>query len=113
MRKEGLSQRGMAERLNAENITAAQGGQWSLAQIQQVLKRLSAPGIDHRHRQGEAASDLTHFPGDKQSDAESAGDLRHAARIRTAKQLLARFELEHGANIFGSDHFDVWGLGDR
>lgn len=41
-RAQGLSQRKMVEQLNQLNIPATRGGQWSLLQLQNVLKRIDA-----------------------------------------------------------------------
>ncbi len=41
----GMTQRQMVAQLNSLGITAAQGGQWSLAQLQRVLKRINAATV--------------------------------------------------------------------
>ena len=40
LRRNGLKQRQIVAELNKRNIKARQGGQWSLAQVQAVMKRL-------------------------------------------------------------------------
>lgn len=47
-RSQGLTQRQMVADLNNLGITAPQGGLWRLNQVQRVLVRLHAEGIDHR-----------------------------------------------------------------
>ena len=41
-RDKGMPQRAMVEELNRLGVTAPRGGQWSLIQLQRVLKRLAA-----------------------------------------------------------------------
>jgi len=39
---QGLTQRQMVEELNRLRVPAARGGEWSLMQLQRVLKRIEA-----------------------------------------------------------------------
>jgi DNA invertase Pin-like site-specific DNA recombinase len=39
--RQGLTQRAMVEELNRSGVPTAKGGQWSLVQLQRVLKRLA------------------------------------------------------------------------
>ena len=42
MQGEGMTQRDMVDALNIKGIKAPRGGEWALAQVQRVLKRLKA-----------------------------------------------------------------------
>jgi hypothetical protein len=46
MRARKLTQRAMVAELNSLGIKTAKGGEWSLIQLQRVLKRLDAPAIN-------------------------------------------------------------------